>query len=194
MKKNKQVIIFDVDGVLLNWLSQIIAFLEFKKVDIPEEIYKAISEDKFLDFVLLNKIVPEFLKEYHCSEFAQNLLPMDPRLPQLLKYYKNKHNYKFIGLTSFSKHSKAKKNRKINLDKYYGDKFFDKLIILPEYASKKEALQELKKKHNVILFVDDLRQNVIDGIEVFGVNKVWHLDQKNSETNWTKLFVKLNKL
>ena len=82
-----------------------------------------------------------------------------------IKLLHEKHQYKFVALTSLSLDPYAKYLRERNLKKLMGDAF-EKVICLDTGADKDEALLELSqvKKYKGSYWVEDKPENAVAGI------------------------------
>lgn len=185
-----KTIVLDIDGVVLQWNSQIIPFIHSKGKQVPTDILRSIFTNSFIDFKALNEIIPNFLEEYHSSTFGKLLHLFDPRIPTALVHLKKENHYKFVALTCFSSDSEVSKNRVLNLESYFGN-LFEEIIVLPAGSSKKNSLADLSLKYEILLFVDDSMEHYNTSVEILGEENSFHFSEKN---NWNTLLGKIESL
>jgi hypothetical protein len=81
-----------------------------------------------------------------------------------VKLLAEKHQYRFVVLTSLSLDPYAKELRIRNLNKIFGDIFLD-VICLDTGADKDEALDQLAQKYQGNYWVEDKPENVMAGVD-----------------------------
>lgn len=135
----KNCIVLDVDGVILNT-----AFL-FKEI-----FDLGLKGDKMWDYFHEN-----------CNSDKVKLIPEFEEFYTLLLSTKFQLNTDFILLTSRNEKVRKETEDKLKLEGI----IFDKLIMRPEKdyreasVLKKEALQELSKEYDILMYVDDDLKN-----------------------------------
>jgi len=160
----KKTLLTDCDGVLLNWLSGVPAFLEDQGQDsshlkarlegnqfVPiEELFVADDTDGAL----------ARLGAYHSSDHLKSLPVMEPGSEASLKRLSDE--YEIIVVTSFSEDPIAQQNRADNLELRYGDSISD-LVCLAPFADKTEALRKLARSRDAYIWLDDQIKHVYHG-------------------------------
>lgn len=161
-----KTLIFDIDGVVLRWNSQLANFLESVGID-KQRFLDRIERNEFMD--LATEIHKDILHDYHRSKYCRELSPFEAQAPEIMRRLSK--DYQIYALTSFSEHQGSIENRIHNLDMHYAG-CFTHIEILPTLAPKKEKLKELSAKLDVQYFIDDTRLHIEEGIEVLGGKKV----------------------
>lgn len=181
MKKEKPLIVLDVDFVLLDWISGLKPFLKekgmkFKHIDkfTGSTNYPKLSE-LFLD---VNNETENILlmKEYNNSKWIEFLPAMREDCIKELKSMSSK--YDFIALTCLGLKKNQKEKRTNNLKNIYGD-IFKEVKCLEVRSSKKHYLKELKLNYNVLGLVDDREIHLNEAIEA-GVKPFLYCQNNNN--------------
>ncbi len=157
---SKKVIVTDCDGVLLDWEEGFGVWMEHNGHNIVPDgklIYD-ISERYGMDTVTGKQMVKQFNQSA-----AMGFLPPLRDAQYYVKLLSEKHQYKFVVLTSLSLDPYAKMLRERNLKKIFGDCFKD-VICLDTGADKDEALMELSKKYKDCWWIEDKPDNAVAGV------------------------------
>ena len=159
--KNNKIILTDCDGVLLDWEEGFSVWMEHhghEKVDGYQFMYNI--GDRY-------GITPEqgkkSIKTFNESA-AIGFLPPLRDAQYYVKLLAEKHQYRFVVLTSLSLDPYAKEFRIRNLNKIFGDIFLD-VICLDTGADKDEALDQLAQKYQGNYWVEDKPENVMAGVD-----------------------------
>ena len=158
----KKYIITDIDGVVLDWEEGFSIWMEHhghEKVDGFQFIY-SIGDRYGISREQGSKLVKQFNESA-----AIGFLPPLRDAQYYIKLLHEKHQYKFVALTSLSLDPYAKYLRERNLKKLMGDAF-EKVICLDTGADKDEALAELSqvKKYKNSYWVEDKPKNCEAGL------------------------------
>jgi FMN phosphatase YigB (HAD superfamily) len=159
VKKDK-IILTDVDGVLLDWEEGFSVWMEHHGHE-PVEGYKYmynIGERYGISKEEGNRLVRTFNESA-----AIGFLPPARDAQYYVKLLAEKHQYRFLAVTSLSTDPYAKELRERNLKKLFGDIFVD-VICLDTGADKDEVLADLAKKYRGNWWIEDKPENVDAGI------------------------------
>ena len=160
MKKDK-VILVDADGVLLNWeyaFGEWMAYHGHTPVENHSQFYK-IREKYGLAFDAQGD---QMIRNFNESA-AIGFLPPLRDAQYYVKLLSEKHQYKFLAVTSLSKNEYAQTLRQRNLAKLFGDCFID-VICLDTGADKDEILAELATEYKGSYWVEDKPENADVGL------------------------------
>lgn len=160
--KNTKVIVTDVDGVLLNWEYAFNEWMEFKGYT-PVQDYKHHYDIKHQYQLESKNKGHKLIREFNTSA-AIGFLPPLRDAQYYVKMLAEKHQYRFVALTSLSLDPYAVKLRERNLTKMFGD-IFDQVICLDTGADKTQALIELYQKYGKTYWLEDKPENVDAGID-----------------------------
>jgi len=154
--KNSKVILTDVDGVLLDWEEGFAAWMEHRGHSqlADAKDYYGIDRRYGIETVKSKKLVAQF----NSSAAIGFLTPLRDA-QYYIKLLHEKHQVKFVAVTSLSDDPYAKKLRERNLAKLFGDNTFDEVICLPCGADKDEILEELKAKYAGSIWIEDKTEN-----------------------------------
>lgn len=163
MKKfNKEkIILTDCDGVLLDWEEGFSVWMEHhghEKVEGFQFMYD-IGERYGITKDQARKLIKTFNESA-----AIGFLPPLRDAQYYVKLLAEKHQYKFLVLTSLSTDPYAQALRERNLKKIFGDYFVD-VICLETGADKDEALAELAQKYQGNYWIEDKPENVEAGVK-----------------------------
>jgi hypothetical protein len=159
---NKQkIILTDVDGVLLDWEEGFSIWMEHHG-------YKPVHNYKYLynigERYNITKAQGSQLVKTFNESAAIGFLPPARDAQYYVKLLAEKHQYKFLVVTSLSTDPYAKELRTRNLKKLFGRDTFVDVICLDTGADKCEILQELSKTYFGNWWVEDKIENVNAGI------------------------------
>jgi len=158
-----QVILTDVDGVLLDWEEGFGIWMEHHghtMVEGGKLIYKIGDR-----YGIANSEGHKLVKIFNESA-AIGFLPPVRDAQYYVKLLAEKHQYRFLAVTSLSLDPYAKKLRTRNLMKIFGNDTFIDVICLDTGADKDEVLADLAKTYKENWWIEDKPANVDAGIEV----------------------------
>ena len=160
----KKYIITDIDGVVLDWEEGFSVWMEHhghEKVDGFQFIY-SIGDRYGISRNQGHKLVKQFNESA-----AIGFLPPLRDAQWYINLLHEKHQFKFIALTSLSLDPYAKYLRERNLKKLMGDAF-ERVICLDTGADKDDALDELAgyAKYKDCYWIEDKPENAQAGINV----------------------------
>lgn len=160
----KDIIIFDVDGVLLKWESNLPFFCLKNGID-PVHACKAYSAANHLPADELfgvsdPEIGRELIRKYNLGDTGRYLAAFEDAVAHIHKLSKK---YDLVALTSFGVGTEYWLNRKFNLEAFFPNCFKD-LICIDLGESKIPYVQDIINKHEslkqkVVAFVDDQSRN-----------------------------------
>jgi len=157
--KKKNVILTDIDGVMLDWEEGFSVWMEhrgYKTVDGFKYMYN-IGERYGISKAEGNSLVKLFNESA-----AIGFLPPVRDAQYYVKMLAEKHQYRFLAVTSLSTDPYAKELRERNLKKLFGDIFVD-VICLETGADKDQVLAELAGKYRGNWWIEDKPENVCAG-------------------------------
>jgi len=159
--KNNKIILTDCDGVLLDWEEGFSVWMEHhghEKVDGYQFMYNIGDR-----YGITKEQGKKSIKTFNESA-AIGFLPPLRDAQYYVKLLAEKHQYRFVVLTSLSLDPYAKELRIRNLNKIFGDIFLD-VICLDTGADKDEALDQLAQKYQGNYWVEDKPENVMAGVD-----------------------------
>lgn len=162
MKVAKQkVILTDCDGVLLDWEEGFSVWMEHHGHELVEgyQFMYEMNERYGITKDQARKLIKTFNESA-----AIGFLPPLRDSQYYVKMLAEKHQFKFVVLTSLSLDPYAKELRIRNLNKIFGDCFID-VICLETGADKNEALFELATKYPGNFWIEDKPENVMAGVD-----------------------------
>lgn len=162
MKVAKQkVILTDCDGVLLDWEEGFSVWMEHHGHELVEgyQFMYEMNERYGITKDQARKLIKTFNESA-----AIGFLPPLRDSQYYVKMLAEKHQFKFIVLTSLSLDPYAKELRIRNLNKIFGDCFID-VICLDTGADKNIALFELATKYPGNFWIEDKPENVMAGVD-----------------------------
>lgn len=164
MRTNKnKIILTDVDGVLLDWEEGFGVWMEHHGHTMVEDgklIYKIGDR-----YGISNSQGHQLIKQFNESA-AIGFLPPCRDAQYYVKLLAEKHQYRFLAVTSLSLDPYAKKLRTRNLMKIFGNETFIDVICLDTGADKNEVLEDLAKTYKGNWWIEDKPENVDAGIDV----------------------------
>ncbi len=162
LNKNK-IILTDVDGVLLDWEEGFGVWMEHHghtMVEGGKLIYKIGDR-----YGISNNQGHQLIKQFNESA-AIGFLPPVRDAQYYVKLLAEKHQYRFLAVTSLSLDPYAKKLRTRNLMKIFGNDTFIDVICLDTGADKDEVLAELAQTYKGNWWIEDKPENVDAGVNV----------------------------
>jgi len=155
----KPIILCDVDGVVLEWMSKIPEFLAKRGFN-PDKAIRAYSYGEFLTLSEITGLPEEnavkLIEEYNSSEWIKYLSPYKDALAvvNILK-----HTYDFIAVTAIGTASDCAKYRMHNLQFWYPNAFTD-IHIVGINESKTDILNSYEQS----IFIDDSPNYCKEGV------------------------------
>lgn len=157
----EKVILTDVDGVLLDWEEGFSVWMEHHGY-VPVEGYKLLYKIGER-YNISNNEGHRQVRVFNESA-AIGFLPPVRDAQYYVKLLAEKHQYKFLAVTSLSLDPYAKELRVRNLNKIFGEGTFIDVICLDTGADKDEVLAELAKTYQDNWWIEDKPDNVDAGI------------------------------
>jgi hypothetical protein len=159
-ERNKPIILCDVDGVVLDFLSKLPEFLAKKCFDNTTAI-QAYAYGEFMSLAEITGL-PEaqaraLIEDYNSSEYIKYLNPYKDAIA-VVNLLKN--DYDFIAVTAIGKSQKCADNRMHNLNFWYPDAFTG-IHVVDIGENKKDILEA----YTPTIFVDDSPNYCKEGIE-----------------------------
>ena len=163
VNKNK-IILTDVDGVLLDWEEGFGVWMEHHGHK-PVEGYKKMYKIRDRYGLSYDQAGDNFVRQFNESA-AIGFLPPVRDAQYYVKLLAEKHQYRFLAVTSLSLDPYAKKLRTRNLMKIFGSDTFIDVICLDTGADKDEILVDLANTYKGNWWIEDKPSNVDAGIDV----------------------------
>lgn len=154
----KRLILTDVDGVLLDWLTGFDRFMSSVG-------YPAIADEHMYALARRHNIdqleVYRLAKEFNTSEAIGNLQPLNGAVEYVRRL--QERGFGFVAITSLSDHSDSYNYRMRNLQALFGDAI-QELICLDTGAPKSEILK--RWEGSGLFWIEDHIKNALDGAEL----------------------------
>lgn len=157
------IVLTDIDGVVLDWEEAYSAWMEHRG---HKQTSDAKSHYDMHTRYGLEKSVSKNLVEQFNSSAAIGFLPPMRDAQYYIKLMHEKHQVQFIAVTSLSTDPYARKLRKRNLAKLFGDNVFKEVICLGCGDDKDEVLAELAKQYKGNYWIEDKAQNARVGADL----------------------------
>ena len=163
MKKNK-IILTDIDGVVLDWEEGFNVWMQHHGHELVDGYQ--FQYNVGLRYGITKETSRSLVKQFNESA-AIGFLPPLRDAQWYINLLHEKHQYKFIALTSLSLDPYAKYLRERNLKKLMGDAF-ERVICLDTGADKDDALDELAgyAKYKDCYWIEDKPENAEAGVNV----------------------------
>lgn len=166
MNPKDKIIYTDCDGVCLDWEFGFHTWMEMHGHKIVrKDIYDIAKQ-----YNLAKPVAKTLIKTFNESA-AIGFLPPLRDAQYYIKKLHEKHQWKFVAITSLSLDPYAKKLRERNLAKLFGKNTFEKVICLDCGADKDEALYEASGEHNGAIWIEDKPENAEVGLQ-FGFDSL----------------------
>lgn len=192
-----KTLIFDVDGVLLNWMSNLPIFCRSVGLSAKGALKVYSSSVHESPCVLFDtddeELAKELCKKYNESRYGR-YLPAYQDAVRVLPLLAEKYN--IICLSSFGNTTDAWLNRRCNLEAFFPDCITD-LVIIP-HMNKLDELrrivhQEEYYNRTVVGFVDDQSVHWLEGVEILGEKRTFLLNRNLDDSidhvhNFDELF------
>ncbi len=155
----KKTIIFDVDGVLIDWASQLPLFCKRCGID-PVLALKHFTAKEHVDvrdlFGVNERHIAFDLLERYNLEHGKYMTAFPDAVEHIHKLAKE---YNLVALTKFGDTTKHWLTRKFNLETFFPG-CFSELITIGHNESKIGYVAGVQSEHDVIAFVDDQLENI----------------------------------
>lgn len=170
MSKRQPTVLFDIDGVTLDWFQGLPTFVKQRGLGDARALER-FHQGVGAGMVHLDELFgPGTLEAYHASEFGRSMPPLE--IPGTLAALTEiARHHQIVALTAFSDRSATIANRVANLEQCFPG-LFTEVHSVAAFTSKQDKLAELARRHDVVLFVDDNRKHVQEGVDVLGAERV----------------------
>lgn len=166
--KNKPVFTTDIDGVVVQWQSNLPFFAA--EHNLPTEvIIEMMQDEKFRPMHEIFNCSPAFgeqlLLKYNESKWIRGLKPYNDALRFIND---NKHKYDFVGITALGTKFDVAANRMSNLNVLFPNAFRE-VLICNHNESKRELFEQAYSHYGdrIVTYVDDLSHHCVVADEVF---------------------------
>lgn len=164
----KGTLIFDIDGVLIDWMSQVPIFCKKIGID-PVNALKNYTAHEHLPASELFGVSPHIgmgLIERYNIEHGRYLTAFTDAVENL---HKIAREYNLVALTKFGSSVEHWMIRNYNLETFFPGCFSELISIDLTVNKSVHVADYLKKDSNVIAFIDDQMSNIIDVKENNGI-------------------------
>ncbi|AIA64843.1 hypothetical protein AVV44_gp044 [Cronobacter phage S13] len=161
MQSEKKVIPIDIDGVAVQWQSNLPFFAAEHNIP-TDRILNMMVDEKFRSmseiFGCDDELADRLMRQYNSSKWIRGLKPYDDALIVINRL---KHKYDFVAITAIGKSAESCLNRIANLNILFPSAFVD-VMCVDVGESKVSRYLEAKKKYGdrMVCFVDDLAGNL----------------------------------
>lgn len=154
MAYDHKVILTDIDGVVFDWHTQFVNWMEMQGY--KSTGMKHHDADIHLEFGIDYQEAVVKKEEFNTNMISSTLEPYGEADKWINKLYEE--DYRFIGLTSFSDKPIAQYYRYLNLEDYFPTDCFASMIFLSPGETKREVLEEFSGTN--LIYVEDRILNV----------------------------------
>jgi hypothetical protein len=154
MAYDHKVILTDIDGVVFDWHTQFVNWMEMQGY--KSTGMKHHDADIHLEFGIDYQEALVKKEEFNTNMISSTLEPYGEADKWINKLYEE--DYRFIGLTSFSDKPIAQYYRYLNLEDYFPTDCFASMIFLSPGETKREVLEEFSGTN--LIYVEDRILNV----------------------------------
>lgn len=186
---SKKVIPIDVDGVVVQWQSNLPFFAAEHNIP-TDRIIEMIVDEKFRTmseiFGCDEELAGNLLKQYNNSKWIRGLKPYDDALVVINRL---KQRYDFVAITAIGKTADSCLNRIANLNILFPSAFKE-VMTVDIHESKTARYLEAKKKYGnqMVCFIDDLEHNLEDFHSVMSELPMIHLTRNPNRTTENPLW------
>ena len=154
MAYDHKVILTDIDGVVFDWHTQFVNWMEMQGS--KSTGMKHHDADIHLEFGIDYQEAVVKKEEFNTNMISSTLEPYGEADIWINKLYEE--DYRFIGLTSFSDKPIAQYYRYLNLEDYFPTDCFASMIFLSPGETKREVLEQFSATN--LIYVEDRILNV----------------------------------
>ena len=154
MAYDHKVILTDIDGVVFDWHTQFVNWMEMQGY--KSTGMKHHDADIHLEFGIDYKESIVKKEEFNTNMISSTLEPYGEADVWINKLYEE--DFRFIGLTSFSDKPIAQYYRYLNLEDYFPTDCFASMIFLSAGETKREVLEQFSGTN--LIYVEDRILNV----------------------------------
>lgn len=154
MAYDHKVILTDIDGVVFDWHTQFVNWMEMQGYKSTGMMHH--DADIHLEFGIDYKESIVKKEEFNTNMISSTLEPYGEADIWINKLYEE--DFRFIGLTSFSDKPIAQYYRYLNLEDYFPTDCFASMIFLSAGETKREVLEQFSGTN--LIYVEDRILNV----------------------------------
>jgi len=154
MAYDHKVILTDIDGVVFDWHTQFVNWMEMQGY--KSTGMKHHDADIHLEFGIDYQEAVVKKEEFNTNMISSTLEPYGEADKWINKLYEE--DYRFIGLTSFSDKPIAQYYRYLNLEDYFPTDCFASMIFLSPGETKREVLEQFSATN--LIYIEDRILNV----------------------------------
>ena len=154
MAYEHKVILTDIDGVIFDWHTQFVQWMEMQGYKSTGMVHH--DADIHLEFGIDYQEALVKKEEFNTSMISSTLQPYKESDVWINKLYEE--DYRFIGITSFSDKPIAQYYRYLNLEDFFPTDCFASLIFLSPGETKREVLEQFTGTN--LIYVEDRILNV----------------------------------
>jgi len=154
MAYQHKVILTDIDGVIFDWHTQFVEWMEMQGYKSTGMVHH--DADIHLEFGIDYKEALVKKEEFNTNMISSTLQPYKESDIWVNKLYEE--DYRFIGITSFSDKPIAQYYRYLNLEDFFPTDCFASLIFLSPGETKREVLEQFTGTN--LIYIEDRILNV----------------------------------
>lgn len=159
--KKKKVILTDIDGVVLDWEFAFHNWMEHRGHNLVSDYLNYYNMSERFNLKNAKRAIEQF------NESASvGFIPPLRDAQYYIRMLHERHQYRFIAITSMSKDLHACKLRERNLSKLFGSNTFMEYHFLDCGADKDEVLADLSKKWKGHYWIEDKVENANVGFDL----------------------------
>jgi len=160
MVRKSKIILTDCDGACLDWEFGFQTWMMAHGHKMVDKNVYSVAEQYEMEQTSAKQLVRTFNESA-----AIGFLPPLRDAQYYIKLLHEKHQYRFVAITSLSLDPYAKKLRERNLAKLFGPNTFKDVITLDCGADKDDVLERVSKQYPGALWIEDKPENVDVGMK-----------------------------
>lgn len=160
----KKIILTDIDGVMLDWVSEFDHFIkETQGWNLPEGGHE--TYDLSIAYDVPRKDIQKLIREYNNSHFMSSLSPLRDAVDGVDNL--RSRGYEFHAITSFNSNEQAIAWRNENIESVFGKGAITDMVCLRMGSGKRNALLAAASKLGTGLYwLEDHPGNAETGLEI----------------------------
>ncbi|MGL6228603.1 MAG: hypothetical protein ACRC3J_05240 [Culicoidibacterales bacterium] len=170
----KKTILVDVDGVLVEWFSQLPFFMS--EENISSDVLLSRQNGKWLSprdmFGVESKESIALVKKYNKSEHIRRLAAYPDAIHHVNILSKE---YNFVAISALGTTAACYANRTYNLKALFPN--FGEIMLCDVFGDKRELIKKAAAKYDVLMYIDDRETHCEEAEEILGIRKVIHMQR-----------------
>lgn len=193
-QRQDKIILTDIDGVVLDWEFAFTQWMETQGHDLQDKNSYYIDKA----FNIAGGKAGRLVRTFNESA-AIGFLPPLRDAQYYIKMLHERHQYRFVAITSLSLDPYAKKLRVKNLNKLFGSNAFKKVICLGCGAPKDEALEKAAEEYPGAVWIEDKMVNAdlgvslgLDTLLMSHGHNIEYQGKAKTVRNWEEIYRHIN--